>query len=67
MTKDKPFDVLDATMFYEDREVSTLMRQLYRMDYEEKDASRIFKSWLKRRKHRIEDVPMVYMEDENDD
>ena len=59
MNKERPFNILDATLFYEDHEVSTLMRQLYRMNYEKKEAKRIFKTWLKKRGHKIVDVPTV--------
>ena len=59
MSKDKPFDILDATAFYEDRRVSTHMRQLYRMGYANAEAERIFKTWLTKRGHKIVDVPTV--------
>ena len=58
----KPYSILDATLFYEGYEVHTLMRQLYRMNYEEKEAKKIFKKWLKKRGYKIVDVPTVETE-----
>ena len=55
----RPFRVLDATLFYEDWTVATLMRQLYRMGYSEKEAKKIFKTWLKKRNYKVIDVPTV--------
>ncbi len=59
MSKKKPFNILDATLFYEGYEVYILMRQLYRMGYEEKEAKRTFKTWLKKRGYKVVDVPTV--------
>ena len=55
----KPFRILDATLFYEDWTVATLMRQLCRMGYSEKEARKIFETWLKRRGYTVIDVPTV--------
>jgi phage terminase large subunit-like protein len=57
--KQMPFEILDATVFYEDNEKRTLMRQLYRMDYDEETAQRIFESWMTRRNKTIELIAHV--------
>jgi len=57
--KGKPFSILDATLFYEGYEVHILMRQLYRMNYDEQEAKKIFKKWLKKRDYKVIDVPTV--------
>jgi len=58
----RPFKVLDATLFYEDWTVSTLMRQLCRMGYSEKEAKKIFRTWLAKRCYKIIDVATVTSE-----